>query len=538
MALALVTSGCSSLGEDPPEIERVQRVAEGEPTGDKPAKGPGPRVLTQAWRVTGPALPSDDPNPDVKVAGGQLLFGTSRRIDVYDQNTGERRWHYGEPGRDMNFATSGDAVVVNSTTKEGDPVTTGLDLATGEVLWERTFTGSEGSPEVLRDGSGIAAADGIVPLFAEGEDDEGPGELIALDARTGEERWTRTYSPALVCDSPDYGAASDTDGSVLVMRESCSLNDEDALHAFDPATGRPLWSRSGRTDFGARVSVRRGATLIVLDENTRVIVGRDGKDMADLRRLPECSNECTLVKAGDGVAVRHGSVRGSMATLVDKGRLRQVFTDDDPRTTAVVGGDMLYKLRFLYGNALPPAGLVIADPKSGKVSEIPLPVGVDLGTQPPVLGTAGDLLLLMRGRQITAYRAGPAPGPVELGGVPEKDWPKACPLLDDLDEVKKRREDTEPVEAGTTTIDLPRCTFSYEGSDFLEEARVRILWVAPDAKGAAPLLTGEPDEGADAVEDDPLTDLVRVRTGRYIVGVEAPDQDLDEIIASVVKALK
>lgn len=544
MALALVISGCSSsLGEDAPDIERDQKVAEGTSTGDTPANGPGPGVLTEAWRATGPDLPADDPNPDLRVAGGQLLFGTNQRIDTYDVRTGRKRWHYSEPGRRLSYAVDGDAVVVDSspTGREPAPVTTGLDLATGELLWERAFDSAEpASPMVLDGTSGDpGAADGIVPLFAPGEEDEDPGELIALDSATGEETWRREFASAVDCDSPSRYAASDTDGSVLVFWESCTSEDVAAVHAFDPATGRPLWSRSGGTRFGAQVSVRNGATLIVLDENTRALVGRDGKDVADLRGIGRCDSDCTLVAAGDGVAVRQGVTGMATATLVGKDRARAAFAAQDGQTYAIAGGARVYALRRAHGDRLPPSGLLMADPATGRVSQVPMPVSVIPDAKAPLwMGTAGDLLLLAQGRQVTAYRSTRAAGPVELGGVPAKEWPKACPLLDDLEKVKKRREDTEPVKVGATTLDRPRCTFSYEGPDYTEEARVRIAWVAPDARRAAPLLTGEAVEGADAVRREQFQDTALVRTGRYIVEVEARDGDLDEIIASVVKGLR
>jgi len=107
-----------------------------------------------------------------------------------------------------------------------------LDVATGEVAWQHHF-GREIAPYDIKWGHGSSPTlyDDVLFLLC---DHPPGGYLLALDKKTGKERWRldrgegqRSYTTPLVVRGED--------GDVLIV------NANERIEALDPATGRLIW---------------------------------------------------------------------------------------------------------------------------------------------------------------------------------------------------------------------------------------------------------------------------------------------------------
>ena len=145
-------------------------------------------------------------------------------LHAFDVATGATRWRVGLAERGLVGApvVAGDLAHVSfvDEDEEGEPVThvRGLSRADGAEAWRATVPGrSQGT---------LAVYDATLFLtFRVGFD----GNLHALDARTGEARWTVERIPGAA------GAIAVADGVLLVQGMV-------SLHAFDPADGARRWT--------------------------------------------------------------------------------------------------------------------------------------------------------------------------------------------------------------------------------------------------------------------------------------------------------
>ncbi|TDE28597.1 hypothetical protein E1295_42370 [Nonomuraea mesophila] len=545
VGLLLLTTGCSLLGgdgEDVPEVRREQTFASGAPRRLADA-GPAPGVMREVWRVAG--LGQGAQARYVRLEGGQLFIAGADGFDVHDAGTGRKRWHYREPGRELTgFAVHGDNVVIASRSEQGRRLT-GLAAGTGRLRWERG--GDEGTPFTGGQDHRLAMGEGVVPLLVEGEpssgdEEEQPDEIVAVDAATGEERWRRPHhGPG--CESGTRSAATDTDGSVLVLSESC--RDDHYVYAFDPSDGRPLWSRTGTADVSlVGLSVRAGATLIELDKHTRTLVGRDDREIANLNGTGECFPPCSLLRVGDELGLRHfDESRNVTMSLIDvsSGKVRTLTAPHD--LASVTAGGRWYGVSSSLAGSLLPASLNIVDTATQQLTTVPLPLGLGSAAgSPRWLGAAGGHLLVAtsEGGDLIAYASAPAQGPLELGGVPKDDWPDACDLLKDVPgKTLARTPMVEgPVKIGELELARSRCHVDYSDDGDSGQAIAEVEWVAASPAEADGLVHGEPGRyGADEVEKTGASS-VRVREGRFVVRVQSRrSDDLQPIVAGVLRSL-
>lgn len=540
IVLLLLTTGCSISGEEEPlpDVKREQAVATAGPR-QLTDTGPAPGVLREVWRVDG--LGRDAAARQVRVAGGQLFIAGKDGLDVHDAGTGEKRWHYREPGRELSgYAVIGDDLALVTRT-DLDVRLTGLDAGTGALRWERA--GGEARPSTDSQHLRLAMGEGVVPVVIKAErpsrgEEAEPDQFVALDAVTGEERWRRAHRPPSGCDSALQKAVTDTDGSVVVFSEFCRKTR--FFYAFDPADGKPLWSRTGTSGTVVQASVREGATLIELDENTRTVVGRDDREISGLNGTGRCTPTCTLRKVGDELGLLHHDRVRHVLSLIDPsgGQVRTVAAPGDIHTAAT--GGRLYGISATLQGLLP-ARVDLVDPATDQVTTMPLPLNLK-EDRARWAGTAGDQLLVATARKgsLIAYASTPVQGPMELSGVPKEDWPEACDLLKDLPGKTTERTPTVAglVMIGTQELARSGCraTYSVAGQD--RRARAEMLWVSADAAGADALVDGEPGlHGADEVEKL-SAERVRLRQGRFVFEVTAePSGDLERIATGAVRAL-
>ena len=126
------------------------------------------------------------------------------------------------------------------THQESDEITTALDAATGEVIWQDSYGAPyQMNPAAARHGRGPKStpvvADGRVFTFGLS------GILSALDVRTGDVLWRRDRAEV----GPLYGTAMSpiVNGDLLIAH--VGGHDRGSLTAFDVASGDVRWNWNG-----------------------------------------------------------------------------------------------------------------------------------------------------------------------------------------------------------------------------------------------------------------------------------------------------
>ncbi len=175
-------------------------------------------------------------------AGGAVYVSTDRgKVTAYDAATGERRWTESVGTRRVGPPTATDDLVLV-------PRVEGVSALRpdGSEAWTFEFESAH------YEGGGVAVGAGGAYLCAERED--GRRRLFALDADTGERRWTGGVRPEAGPVTPAVA-----DGAVYLPTESATAVGVDA------ETGERLWRFETDGIHGSPVAVSDG-TLYVVDD--------------------------------------------------------------------------------------------------------------------------------------------------------------------------------------------------------------------------------------------------------------------------------
>ena len=200
-----------------------------------------------------PALVRGGPDPDgERPLGGQRVAGSGDGIaflvSAFNQADGSVAWEYEiEAEGDLPDVHQKHNMASPSSVADGARVyawfATGQLVALdhrGELSWERHLARDYGPFEIVWGHSTSPIIyDDLLILQC---DHESGAYLLALDRRTGEERWKidrgaglRSFSTPIVVAGPD--------GDELVVNAS------ERLDAYDPATGKWLWHAGGPNQF-------------------------------------------------------------------------------------------------------------------------------------------------------------------------------------------------------------------------------------------------------------------------------------------------
>jgi hypothetical protein len=538
LVAGLLAGGCTAgaFGAGRPVHPKVKADHTVAPAAAAPLTGsaPQPGVLRTAWTVE---LPPGGPATSTIVAG-QVLVTSGRGLDAYDAATGRQRWRYYEPGRQFGgFWGTGGAIVLWSESESSRsrtvPHLAGLDAGTGRLLWtSRTSWEPDSVDRLFLSADGFPAGGGVVAMFRSRDDpSDKDWEVIGVDARTGRIRWTAAERAG--CDW-QHSRSGDSDGSLLVFVEQC-LNRTQRVRALVPETGRERWTRELPTDPDSVEATTHGGATALEYRKELTLLAADGREL----RRQACDGFCLeLLGASGGRLFLQAPRKGrgfDLLTLDPRtGKQTRRFNKEANGSLGTAAGGVYYGLHDPLAEGLLPAGLHISDPDTGSVRRMPLPVGLNSGfIARPAAGVdidvAGGRVFFTRAtaadrRTLFALVVEPAEdGPVELGGVPEGEWPDACELAARYRPESGRRE--QGVTIGQVTLDNVRCR--YEIGDL--RPTVTVAWVAADAEQAKALLAVDrtTPRGARATavqagdeayyfDDGPFV----MRVGRYIVTID------------------
>jgi eukaryotic-like serine/threonine-protein kinase len=320
--------------------------------------------LAPAWTKT-----LDGAIDGTPVVAGRLVVaaGENGEIAAFDLGSGAPRWsRRGLGSFSGSPAVAGSRVVAGTLTGH----VYAFDVGSGRVVWDWRATGNEpaiwASPAVFGDLVlvGIGSQYGDQPLE--------PGAVAGLELSSGALRWRFCVEAGCTPGGGVWSSvAMDTAGRAFVGVG----NPDDGVYAFDPATGRRIWSASLHPDAGRDLDV--GATPIVASVGGRevVAVGSDGGlfDMLDAatgaviwsRFLVAGSAVHGLIAspAYDGTAFyvpSAGSPTGVFALDPAAGSIRWEHATDLPVYSAPAAGKqvLLFGLGDVFGD--PHRGALVA----------------------------------------------------------------------------------------------------------------------------------------------------------------------------------
>ncbi len=316
--------------------------------------------------------------------------GDREIVEAIDVATGRSLWTADEPTTFQPQVGGGDGPLCVPLIDAGSVFTFGAqgtlacrELATGKTLWSRRTHREFGAAEgYFGAGSAPLVVGDLVIVNVGGRQDAG---IVAFDRRSGDTVWQRT-AEAAGYSAPVAVAIAGRPHVLAVTRSSCLL--------LEAAEGRVCW----QFPFGKRGPTVNAATPVVLPDGRLFVTAAYGVggvcaefDAAAVRPLwqgeePLATQYCTpLLVAGHLLGI-DGRDDVPPADLVCA----------DPRT-----GRVLWRQRdFGYGTLLAADGKLLAAKTDGELQLLrTMPAGVEvLGRCRPLPGTLRALPALSRGR--------------------------------------------------------------------------------------------------------------------------------------------
>jgi outer membrane protein assembly factor BamB len=428
-----------------------------------------PPPLRVAWPARGHPAPAG-PLSAAVVGGGIAVANGQSRVVGFDPATGRQLWSAPHargaltpPAIDPQAGEHG--IVVFADGAGGNGGLEAIDLSTTEEIWRLALKAPVfGGPAIEGGRVFVAGQDGLVyavdvltgrvvwkvktpgeadaapavsggMVFAVSEDPAtGEGRLFALDAATGKRVWSFswTYSP------PSIGVAT---SGVTVDGGRVYGGFGDALvRAFDPNTGKVLWSTPVRDGFSPLTTPAvSGGSVFVADRRGDLyrLEASTGDRIWDFQfpALAERGSGSPLVT---GSYVFMGSDDGTLAAIeVETGRLAwRTRYAAGPIGPLAPAGDVL--LAPVLGSGASIIGLV-HDPKGVLVSEespstlhLPLALANFAGAFVLVLGAIlGAFALLQRSLRRTAPAGPVGEAPGHQPGTESEDEDAADDDLED-----------------------------------------------------------------------------------------------------------
>ncbi|WP_214416458.1 outer membrane protein assembly factor BamB family protein [Sphaerisporangium fuscum] len=176
--------------------------------------------------------------PALALAGVMALAGCSGSKAATEDTSAAPTWHNTEVNAVSRAGVAAGVAALTSIKPDGTLATTALDLASGKTLWSHPATLAGRLP-----GMGVqppAAVEtgpgqGVIAAIAPPDHGGAKARLVAGDARTGRQKWTRPVHST-------FGPQSC--GPYICMTENTALASA-RMVVLDPATGRTLWKVPG-----------------------------------------------------------------------------------------------------------------------------------------------------------------------------------------------------------------------------------------------------------------------------------------------------
>ncbi len=265
------------------------------------------------WKADVPGRGHSSPT----VVGARIFLTTAedegqvQSVVAYDRQTGKQAWktevHRGGFPRKIHaknshatctVASDGERLFASFFNSEAVHVTA-LDLD-GKKVWHQAV----GPLKPKQYEHGYASSPALYKaLVLVAVDSDEPGFLAALDAKTGRMKW-RTPRPAKTSFASPVVAR-------IAGRDQLLLSGCDIVAAYDPNTGKPLWSCEATTTATCGTVVWDGNLVFAsggYPKSETVAVRADGSGRVAWRNTRKCYEQSLLAHEGHLYAVDDGGV--------------------------------------------------------------------------------------------------------------------------------------------------------------------------------------------------------------------------------------
>ena len=299
-----------------------------------------PYTMNSAARAHGAG-----PKATPVVSGGRVFtFGISGILSAHDAATGKLLWRTDPPPAPPEFGTAMSPIVEGSTViahlgADDQGALTAFDVATGAPRWRWSGDGPAYASPV------IAVIAGVRQLITQSEN-----ALIGLDAASGALLWRLPFktsydqnsiTPVVVNDVVIYSGLESGTMAVRVVRKESAWVAEPAwknaqvsmymsspvavggtlyglshrsrgqFFAIDVASGRTLWTTSGREGENASI-IAAGGTLLLSTTNAELIVARAS---------PARYEEVKRYRSAESAVWAHPALAGNTVLVKDLDKL-------------------------------------------------------------------------------------------------------------------------------------------------------------------------------------------------------------------------
>ena len=256
--------------------------------------------------------------------------------------------------------------------RDPDEVVSALDITSGKVIWDAKYPAPFAKNPYAKE---MAKGPYSTPLVAEGRlyTLGTTGIFSAWDAGTGKLLWRQDHSKKVDSSKLFCGTAVSpirtARGIVVLVGDDRGAN----VIAYDPATGKELWSRPvAGAGYASPIEMQLHGTAQIVTMTTKSVVGLSSDSGAILWEFPFNDewneNIVTPVATPNGVIVsgiRQGTRALTVAKTGDKWIVSQAW--QTPDVTMYMSSPVLVD-KVLFGHSTKRKGQFVAvDPGTGKI---------------------------------------------------------------------------------------------------------------------------------------------------------------------------
>ena len=244
-------------------------------------------------------------------AGWPGLWGPSRNAVApalaSPPRSAKNLWRRPSQGGYSELAIAGSRIVTMDL-RDGADYVVALDAETGKDLWATRLGPTYRGHDSSEDGPIATPAIDGADVFAVGPH----GLLVALDLKSGRERWRHELGAAFGTAMPVWGFAASplVEGQLVIVAAGGAKGQ--GLLAFDRASGKPRWSAlaglsAGYSSAVAATLAGTRQVIVVRGDRVAAVSVADGKELWSVRGIGASEEilNSPLVLPGDRVLLTH-----------------------------------------------------------------------------------------------------------------------------------------------------------------------------------------------------------------------------------------